>query len=186
MCYKTSFEKTLISLKTAYIEAVYKGTIWGRIFRQIETKRQCYADYIRYDSNVAPHKCEWLFSLCSGHYCFVWYYRSFKMYWVFYIFNLNHSIVHLWRMSAVKHAQLLANQSIGCSLRSLQSSTLIQTERSDEGGQNRTENNLLLNYVVFRSSANLPLSVAKPTRKWLKLQFIDWPLEAGSKRESIP
>ncbi len=22
--------------------------------------------------------------------------------------------------------------------------------------------------------------------EWLKLQFIDWPLEAGSKRESVP
>ncbi len=35
-------------------------------------------------------------------------------------------------------------------------------------------------------SGNLPLPLMKPTRKWLKLQFIDWPLEAGSKRESVP
>ncbi len=31
------------------------------------------ADYIVSDSNVAPHKCEQLFSL-RGLYCTVWYY----------------------------------------------------------------------------------------------------------------
>ncbi len=49
------------------------------------------------------------------------------------VFNLNHSSVHLWGMYAVKHTQLLANHSSGCLLQSLQSSTPIQTERSDEG-----------------------------------------------------
>ncbi len=53
-------------------------------------------------------------------------------------------------MQAVKHIQLLANHSSGCLLLSLQSSTPLQTERSDEGVKNRTENSLLLqNYDVF-------------------------------------
>ncbi len=48
-------------------------------------------------------------------------------------------------MRNVKHTQLLANHSRGRLLPSLQSSTPIQTEPSDwGGGQNRTENSLLL------------------------------------------
>ncbi len=44
----------------------------------------------------------------------------------------------------------LANHSSGCLLQSQQFATPIQTERSDEGGQNRTENSLLLlNYELF-------------------------------------
>ncbi len=34
---------------------VQQGTIRHRIFREIETKRRCYAEYI--ESGVAPHKC---------------------------------------------------------------------------------------------------------------------------------
>ncbi len=49
------------------------------------------------------------------------------------VLNLNHSSVHLWRMYAVKHTQLLANHSNGRLLLSLQSTKPIQTERSDEG-----------------------------------------------------
>ncbi len=53
-------------------------------------------------------------------------------------------------MYTVTHTQLLANHSSGRLLPSLQSSTPIQTERSDEGVKNRTENSLLLlNYDVF-------------------------------------
>ncbi len=59
------------------------------------------------------------------------------------VFNLNHCSVHLWRMWAVKQ-KVLANHSRGRLLPSLQSTTPIQTKRSDEGGQNRTENSLLL------------------------------------------
>jgi len=33
-------------------------------------------------------------------------------------------------------------------------------------------------------SGNLPVSHLKPTWKWNKLQFIEWPLEAGCKSES--
>jgi len=40
-----------------------------------------------------------------------------------------------------------------------------------------------LNYLI-KPSGNLPVSLLKPTRKWLKLQFIDWPHEAWSKSES--
>ncbi len=44
----------------------------------------------------------------------------------------------------------LANHSSGCLLQSQQFATPIQTERSDEGSQNRTENSLLLlNYELF-------------------------------------
>ncbi len=42
------------------------------------------------------------------------------------IFNLNHISVHLWRMQAVKHTQLLANHS--CLLLSLRSTSPVQTE----------------------------------------------------------
>ncbi len=53
-------------------------------------------------------------------------------------------------MYAVKHTQLLVNHSSGRLLPSLQSATPIQTERSDEGVKNRTENSLLLlHYDVF-------------------------------------
>ncbi len=42
-------------------------------------------------------------------------------------------------------------------------------------------------YVGHNQAAtSLPLPLVKPTQKWLKLQFINWLLEAGSKRESIP
>ncbi len=48
----------------------------------------------------------------------------------------------------LKHTRLLANHS--SLLPSLQPATPIQTERSDERGQNRTENSLLpLNYDDF-------------------------------------
>ncbi len=55
-------------------------------------------------------------------------------------------------MRNVKHTQLLANHSSGRLLPSLQSSTPIQTDPSDWGGrgfggQNRTENGLLLQNV---------------------------------------
>ncbi len=43
-------------------------------------------------------------------------------------------------MHAIKHTQLLANHSSGRLLLSLQSTTPVQTERSDERGQSTTEN----------------------------------------------
>ncbi len=77
----------------------------------------------------------------------VWYIAWYEHLWVF---DLKHSSVHLGRMLAVKHTQLLANHTGGHLLPSLQATTSIQTERSDEGGQNRTENSLLhLNDYVF-------------------------------------
>ncbi len=39
-------------------------------------------------------------------------------------------------------------------------------------------------FIRLLPIGNLPLHLVKPTR--LKLQFTNWPLEAGSKRESIP
>ncbi len=45
-------------------------------------------------------------------------------------------------MYAVKHTELVANHSSGRLLLSLQSATPIQTERSDEGVKNSTENSL--------------------------------------------
>jgi len=38
---------------------------------------------------------------------------------------------------------------------------------------------------LYIPSSNLPISPLNPTRKWFKLQFIDWQLETGCKRESI-
>ncbi len=58
----------------------------------------------------------------------VWYVLSYSC------FYLNHSSVHLWGIYTVKHTQLIANHSSGQLLPSLQSTTPIQTERSDEGG----------------------------------------------------
>ncbi len=86
------------------------------------------------------------------HYCFLCYYRSFDMFFfsIYAFFKLNHSSVHLWRMLAVNHTQLLANHSSGRLLHNLQSATAIKTEHTDEGIKNRTENSLLLlNYDVF-------------------------------------
>ncbi len=45
---------------------------------------------------------------------------------------------------------------------------------------------LFLRIYESYPSSYLPLSLVKPTQKRLKLQFIDWSLEAGCKRESIP
>ncbi len=67
-----------------------------------------------------------------------------------YDFYLNHSSFYLWGKYALKHTQLLANHSSECLLLSLQSSTTIQTEHSDEGGQKQDleKSLLLLNYDV--------------------------------------
>ncbi len=58
------------------------------------------------------------------------------MYRVFMRFNLKHSSVHLWKIGCQTKKntkKLLANNSSGRLLPSLQSVTHIQTERPDEG-----------------------------------------------------
>ncbi len=54
-----------------------------RGLKNVLTKRRYYADYIGSDRNITT-KC--VFSL-RDHYCFVSYYRSFDMYWVFILFE---------------------------------------------------------------------------------------------------
>ncbi len=82
--------------------------------------------------------------LVCAHYCFVCYYRSSDIY--IYAF-FTYSSIHLWGIYAV--TQLLANHSTGHLLQSRQSMPT-QTGHFDEGGQNRTENSLLLlNYVFY-------------------------------------
>ncbi len=58
-------------------------TIWCRIFRRIETKRQCCTDSIGSDSTGVSN--------CFYYNCFD---SLFDIYWVFTAFNLNHSSVH--------------------------------------------------------------------------------------------
>ncbi len=99
-----------------YCGFVYKqGTIQCKIFRKIKTKRQCCVNYIGSNNNVLSVTTDcliWIEYLCVS--------------------DLNDSSVHLG--CTVKNTQLLANHSSGHLLPSLQSSTPIQTERSDEGG----------------------------------------------------
>ncbi len=116
------------------------STIRRGIFKKIETKRRRCADYIGSDSNVTTQV--WVtfqfvitialsvitdHLICTECLC---------------LFYLNHISSHLWGMYAVKHTELVANHSSGRLLLSLQSATPIQTERSDEGVKNRTENSL--------------------------------------------
>ncbi len=97
-----------------------KAQIRCGIFKKIETKRRCCADYIWSDSNVTTQVWVTVFITWSLLLCL--FYRSFDMYWViFAFFYLNHSSVHLQWMYAVKLTQLLASRSIGCLLPSLQS-----------------------------------------------------------------
>ncbi len=119
-----------------------QGTIKLRISERLKLKDDdvpAILDTTVILQHISVSKCEFLL---RDHYCFVCYYRSLDMYYL---------CIHLWRLYAVKHKQLLANHSSGRLLPSLQSATTpIQTERSDEGGQNRTEYSLLLlNYDVF-------------------------------------
>ncbi len=94
------------------------STIRCGIFRKIETKRRCCADYIGSDTNWVTVFITWSLLLCLLLQI-IWYVLS--------VFDLNHSNVHLWGMYPVKHTQLLANHSSGRLLLSLQSSTPIQT-----------------------------------------------------------
>ncbi len=81
----------------SFVNFIYKqGTIRHRLFRKIETKRQCCTDYIGSDSNVAPHT-----SMSNCFYHMVTIALSVKQInWYEYLcdFNLNHSCIHLWKM----------------------------------------------------------------------------------------
>ncbi len=91
------------------------STIQCRIFRKIETKRRCCADYIGSDSYVATQVRATVF--------IPWLLlnRSFDI--SICVFTLNHNSMHLWRLKTVKHTQVLANHSSGRLLSSLQSIT---------------------------------------------------------------
>ncbi len=71
--------------------------IRSRIFKKIETKRGCCADYIGSDSNVTTQAQVTLFIKWSLLLCLL--NRSFDMYWVICVFDLNHSSVRLWGMN---------------------------------------------------------------------------------------
>ncbi len=60
------------------------------------------------------------------------------------MYTVKHSTEQEEEEFSVNKNQLLANHSSGCLLLSLQSSTSIQTKHSDERGQIRKENSLLL------------------------------------------
>ncbi len=85
------------------------------IFKDIETKRRCCVTIL--DPTVMPHHT----SVSNCFYYVITIDLSFitdrlKCTEYVCIFDWNHSSVHLWRIKAVKHTQLLSNHSSGCLL----------------------------------------------------------------------
>ncbi len=109
----------------------------------LQTRHNLTQDFQKdWNSNVAPHKCEFLLRV---HYWFavITNYLICTEYFCFF----DHSSIPSMKDVGCQTFTVI---SVGRFLPSLQSATPIQTERSDEGGQNRTENSLLLlNYDVF-------------------------------------
>ncbi len=142
--------KNLVLCSLYFTRFIYKqGTIRHRIFRKIETKRRCCADYSGSDSNVATQVWVTVFSTWSLLLCLLLQIVWYEYLGVFKSKSQQHSSVKDIGCQTYT-TTVLANHSSGRLLPSLQSTTPIQTKHSDEGGQNRTENSLLLlNYVFW-------------------------------------